>query len=246
MQKCLECEQEFAPRHKGRKVCSNECYRARDIRRARETYARTREARLAKWRAKSLEERKQRPPVICDRCGSAFCYFGTGKIKQFCDPCARERQREMNRGRRFTKKPDTCKFDGCARLVNSRGMCAMHYRQWMKANGLWKPSPSDAWSDNRKAHHARRRALTRGAVGAVAFSRDDIFERDGHMCMLCWTPLDMEAKWPEPKSPTIDHIIPLAKGGSHTPENVQAACARCNVRKSDRTDWSLADVVRSA
>ncbi|MGC5078475.1 HNH endonuclease [Agrococcus sp. DT81.2] len=246
MHTCTECGHEFTPKHRSRKVCSDTCYKARDIRRSRETYARTREQRLATWRAKSLEERKQRPPVTCGRCASTFCYIGVGAIKKFCDPCARERQRELNRGHRFTKKPAPCKHAGCDRSVNSRGMCAMHYRQWMKANGLWKPAPSDGWTDARKAQHARRKALKRGAAGAVTFKREDIFKRDGHMCMLCWCPLDMEATYPDPKSPTIDHIVPLAKGGSHTPENVQAACARCNVRKSDRLDWSLADVLTGA
>ncbi|HEY1444762.1 MAG TPA: HNH endonuclease signature motif containing protein [Acidimicrobiales bacterium] len=27
---------------------------------------------------------------------------------------------------------------------------------------------------------------------------------------------------------TVDHIIPLALGGSHTPENLRAACTACN------------------
>jgi 5-methylcytosine-specific restriction endonuclease McrA len=29
-------------------------------------------------------------------------------------------------------------------------------------------------------------------------------------------------------APTLDHIVPLSKGGSHTYDNLQCACFRCN------------------
>jgi len=32
--------------------------------------------------------------------------------------------------------------------------------------------------------------------------------------------------------PTLDHLIPLSLGGSHTYENVKCACLRCNCKKS--------------
>lgn len=32
----------------------------------------------------------------------------------------------------------------------------------------------------------------------------------------------------------VDHIIPLARGGTHTSGNIQLLCPTCNVRKSDR------------
>lgn len=31
-----------------------------------------------------------------------------------------------------------------------------------------------------------------------------------------------------PDYPTIDHVIPLSKGGSHTWDNVKVACGECN------------------
>lgn len=33
---------------------------------------------------------------------------------------------------------------------------------------------------------------------------------------------------------TVDHIVPRARGGLSTPENLQPMCARCNQRKADR------------
>jgi 5-methylcytosine-specific restriction endonuclease McrA len=33
---------------------------------------------------------------------------------------------------------------------------------------------------------------------------------------------------------TMDHVVPLSKGGPHTKENVVPACRPCNARKKDR------------
>ncbi|NJR41179.1 MAG: hypothetical protein HC781_22980 [Leptolyngbyaceae cyanobacterium CSU_1_4] len=38
---------------------------------------------------------------------------------------------------------------------------------------------------------------------------------------------------------TLDHVIPLSKGGSDLPGNLACACLQCNSSKSDRTvqEW---------
>lgn len=81
----------------------------------------------------------------------------------------------------------------------------------------------------------RRRARQRNAYRAPV-SRAAIYIRDGHACQICGDPMDMEARAPHPLSPSIDHVIPLARGGTHEPSNVQAAHFLCNSRKSDRMD----------
>lgn len=61
-----------------------------------------------------------------------------------------------------------------------------------------------------------------------------VFERDDFTCHICRLPIDMSIPAPDPLSPSIDHVIPLARGGKHELANVAAAHFGCNARKGDR------------
>ena len=63
------------------------------------------------------------------------------------------------------------------------------------------------------------------------FELREIFDRDGWQCQLCGQPVDREAKWPHPEFPTLDHIVPVSKGGGHLRSNVQCAHLHCNLVK---------------
>lgn len=48
-------------------------------------------------------------------------------------------------------------------------------------------------------------------------------------CAICGRPVDFDRKFPDPWSATLDHIIPIAKGGDPASlENLQLAHLRCN------------------
>ena len=54
-------------------------------------------------------------------------------------------------------------------------------------------------------------------------------------CAICGKPVDKKLKAPHPLAPTIDHIIPVAKGGHPSDiDNLQLAHATCNRQKSDK------------
>ena len=63
---------------------------------------------------------------------------------------------------------------------------------------------------------------------------NEIYKRDKYICQLCYKPLMMNKKVPHHEAPTVDHVIPIAKGGTHEPNNVQAAHFMCNSLKGDR------------
>ncbi len=76
----------------------------------------------------------------------------------------------------------------------------------------------------------RRRALKRGAV-TERFTTAEIAERDGWRCGICGKRIGRTIKWPSPQSLSLDHIVPLSRGGDHVRANVQAAHLVCNQRK---------------
>lgn len=87
--------------------------------------------------------------------------------------------------------------------------------------------------DRGAAYRAMRRAKTRGAL-VEKFHPDEVFVRDAWVCGICELPVDRSLRWPEPGSPSLDHVVPLASGGSHTRENTQCSHLYCNSVKGAR------------
>lgn len=71
---------------------------------------------------------------------------------------------------------------------------------------------------------ARRRARMHNTPKLERISRKAIIERDHSTCYLCDRVLSA-------KEITLDHVIPLTKGGPHTFDNLKVACRPCNSRK---------------
>lgn len=86
----------------------------------------------------------------------------------------------------------------------------------------------------RKKDKAIRRA--RVAIMAEAIDPIAVCERDGWQCHLCGidTPKELRGS-SDPRAPEIDHVHPLALGGSHIWSNVRCACRRCNGMKGAKT-----------
>ena len=70
-------------------------------------------------------------------------------------------------------------------------------------------------------HIKRRRRDT-------TMKRARIYIRDNYRCQYCG--INKLAK-----DLTLDHILPRAQGGESTPQNLVAACVKCNQRKGNRT-----------
>lgn len=60
-----------------------------------------------------------------------------------------------------------------------------------------------------------------------------VFEMHAWTCWVCREQINRRLRLPNYMAATIEHIIPLAKGGTHTWDNVAPAHAICNFRKGD-------------
>lgn len=82
----------------------------------------------------------------------------------------------------------------------------------------------------------RSRAKKYGVYYESGITRIKVIKRDKYICQICGKKCDPnDLRWGTlgPDFPTLDHVIPLAKGGSHTWNNVQCACGMCNSYKRD-------------
>lgn len=95
-------------------------------------------------------------------------------------------------------------------------------------------------ADNKRRDFNRRMKLSIARVD-TDITVEGLYRRDNGVCYLCggrcnyedYTVIDgnfIAGDW----YPSIDHVIPLAKGGKHSWDNVMLAHRLCNSRKSDK------------
>ena len=82
---------------------------------------------------------------------------------------------------------------------------------------------------HQNAHNAKVSSYRRGAPGmASAQAIRWRMEMWGEKCWICGGPFE-----------EVDHVKPLAKGGSNWPANLRPACRPCNLRKRDLWPFPL-------
>lgn len=69
----------------------------------------------------------------------------------------------------------------------------------------------------------------------ASLSRRAVFIRDSFACQYCGGPAE-----------NVDHVVPRSRGGTHTWDNVVAACKKCNCRKENRLPQEVGLKLRRA
>jgi len=87
---------------------------------------------------------------------------------------------------------------------------------------------------NNIAKSQRRKARLRGARVGTPPSLWTIYERDGGRCGICGDGVERSIRWPDQRAPSIDHIVPITRGGTDEAANLQLAHLRCNQAKGNR------------
>lgn len=61
-------------------------------------------------------------------------------------------------------------------------------------------------------------------------------------CSICGLPINISLHYPHPWSLTIDHVLPIAKGGTTKDGNLQPAHFKCNRRKGEKLGITLDEI----
>lgn len=65
--------------------------------------------------------------------------------------------------------------------------------------------------------------------------RIEVIAASGGICLLCGEPMRLDLPGTHPDGPTLEHIIPVSRGGHPTDRRNQAAShLRCNRARGDR------------
>lgn len=145
--------------------------------------------------------------------------YGHGKE---CKTCSRERARE-----RYQKHGSKMR----------KQMAAQRQRDYEYRLEIERRSRAKNKEKHRPSKNARQSVRNR----VLANSKFEIIEKNLRRIYnsKCW-------KCGSTKNLSLDHIIPLSKGGNHSAGNIMTLCRSCNSSKSNKllAEWRYKELIR--
>jgi len=74
---------------------------------------------------------------------------------------------------------------------------------------------------------------------------DRMMTMQGGQCFYCEKPMRRDVRARHPDRATIEHRVPVSRGGSDRDGNVVAACRACNTRKGERSEEAFRQSLQS-
>lgn len=215
--KCLQCGSLFQTYYEERKYCSDSCYKA------------------------NLESRPKAEPEpyipvkkvkkICVWCGSSF-RTTIGVSRSLCSPeCIyAKKSAEITKRRREENLSKERECLNCGEFFRSE-----------KNQRMCSKECSDKYKNRLKEYKRRKRVLENGRVDK-SITLERLIKRDENVCYLCGSECDKEDYKLNEEGyfitgfnyPSVEHVIPISKGGTHTWDNVKLAHYYCNILKSNK------------
>ena len=172
---------------------------------------------------------KQMVMLPCSQCGMLF--IPKNKIQNYCSvECQMQHNKIL---RSAIKEKRFCKYCGIEFMStnNKQVFCSTKCgKAYRRKERRYKLYPTDRFKE----------AVTVDKTVKLY----TLIKRDNNECQICKRQCDLYDYVVSPSGamivgeryPTVDHIIPCVLGGSHTWDNVQLACFKCNVKKRDMYD----------
>jgi hypothetical protein len=124
---------------------------------------------------------------------------------------------------RWAALPRAARYYASGKVVNDLGESAFPMR-----GGLQERTGSRSECTASSIVMIRGRFRSPNGHARVGLSKHRLFVRDRHTCAYCGLTF-------HERELTIEHIVPLSRGGRHEWTNVATACRSCNTRKGGRT-----------
>jgi hypothetical protein len=221
MAKCLWCGKELTKKSKDksrvRKFCDIDCCKA--YRGCKEySYA------ICQYCGKRFKETRDRPNKFCSNSCSTK-YNGILRTqrkkaendfeKQLLDEyqVTLKRLEELRHKIEYGKLCKVCGQPFIAKQINQVCCCTECSRKNENKN-----------KDTR---------IYKNGIPDLSINLTKLYMRDGGVCQLCGKHIDFDCDSNSDDYPSIDHIIPISKGGVHEWNNVQLACRKCNYTKGN-------------
>lgn len=153
----------------------------------------------------------------CLHCGKSRIIHGAQRQPK--SGCCNECKRYARKGKVNNIQTSTCQ--SCHRVHSGkRKVCLCD---------ICKAKKKRVARLNDKHRTVLRRVRKYGAY-AEPVNRSIVYSRDGYLCYICGRKV-VRCSGYRPDMATMDHIVPLSKGGVHTYGNVRTCCASCNTKK---------------
>ncbi|SPJ17210.1 HNH endonuclease [Burkholderiales bacterium] len=114
------------------------------------------------------------------------------------------------------------RYYASGKVVNDLGECL-----FSMTGGLQEISGERSFVVSSSIVMIRGRHRSPNGRGHVGLSKHRLFARDRHVCAYCGAHCNESDL-------TVEHIIPVSRGGRHEWTNVVTACRSCNTRKGNR------------
>lgn len=206
---CIVCGKAFTTWLPQKKTCSDEC---------KAIHKKERDKGRDRSRKRTPEEEHER--WIIRRYGSHENYqkwlAEQERLKQ--------EQMERTRKRREAEKEAHHRFGECV-------VCGSQYETYNPAQKTCCTKCSRKLANARKQNRIPKEQMIDSDITLEA-----LYRRDSGVCYLCGKQCDWDDKDGNkvgPSYPSIDHLIPVARGGLHSWSNVRLAHFKCNADKSD-------------
>lgn len=207
---CIICGKEFETAIKHKTTCSDQCKAERRRRYDSEQRQRSAEKEHDRYikRKYGSEEKRQEYLKSIEK--------------------AKAKEREKKRAERKKQK----EVEKLARIrIGQCVVCGTEYRTFNPSQKTCSKKCGKTLAYSRKQKRIPKKQIVDKDITLEA-----LYRRDSGVCYLCGKSCDWNDKQENivgPSYPSIDHIIPVSRGGLHAWNNVRLAHFSCNVDKSD-------------